>query len=65
MNLQELWNSEEECRREPRPDKRPIYSLVTIETGFIPSMTPSLQVQMESVHRAGATQRPPLYDGCS
>ena len=59
--LRELWSSEEEQRREPRPEAGPFVPFLATEF-IIPSMTPLPTGTDGSVPRAGATQRPPLYD---
>ena len=63
--LRELRSSEEERRREPRAETGPFVPLRPSAAEFIPSMTPLPTGTDGSVSRAGATQRPPLYDGRS
>ena len=63
--LRELRSSEEERRREPRPETGPFVPLRPSATEFIPSVTPLPTGTDGSVPRAGATQQPPLYDGRS
>ena len=55
--LGELWSSEEERRREPRPEAGPFVPFLATEF-----MTPIPTGTDGSVPRAGAIQRPPLYD---
>ena len=62
--LRDLRKAEEERRKEPRPETRPGL-LRPSASEFIPSLTPLPTGADGSVPRAGATQRPPLYDGRS
>ena len=61
--LREVRSSEEEWRREPRANIEPFVPLCP--SAFIPSMTPLPTGTDGSMPRAGATQWPALYDGCS
>ena len=63
--LRDLRKAEEERRKEPRPETRPSGLLRLSASEFIPSLTPLPTGADGSVPRAGATQRPPLYDGRS
>lgn len=63
--LRDLRKAEEKQRREPRPETRPSSLLRPSASEFICLLTPLLTGADGSVPRAGATQRPPLYDGHS
>ena len=63
--LRELQSPEEEWRREPRVETGPLVFLHPSAIEFIPFMTPLPTGTDKCMPRAGATQRPPLYEGHS
>ena len=63
--LRDLQGAEEERRKEPRPETRPYGLLRLSASAFIPSLTPLPTGTDGNMPRAGATQRPLLYDGHS